>query len=65
MIPIAKPLMGEAEAEAASRVIRSGWTTQGPEAPASMASTDVRREMVAPRARAPLAIACVRSAGWM
>ena len=31
MIPITKPLMGEAEAEAASRVILSGWTTQGPE----------------------------------
>jgi len=31
MIPIAKPLMGEAEAAAASRAILSGWTTQGPE----------------------------------
>ncbi|MDP9123662.1 MAG: DegT/DnrJ/EryC1/StrS family aminotransferase [Pseudomonadota bacterium] len=31
MIPIAKPLMGEPEAEAARRVILSGWTTQGPE----------------------------------
>jgi perosamine synthetase len=31
MIPIAKPLMGEAEAEAARRVILSGWITQGPE----------------------------------
>lgn len=31
MIPIAKPLMGEAEAEAARRVILSGWTSQGPE----------------------------------
>ncbi|GAB4341889.1 MAG: DegT/DnrJ/EryC1/StrS family aminotransferase [Leptolyngbyaceae cyanobacterium] len=30
-LPIAKPWMGEAEAEAASRVIRSGWVTQGPE----------------------------------
>jgi len=31
MIPIAKPLLGDAEAEAAGRVIRSGWVTQGPE----------------------------------
>lgn len=31
MIPIIKPLMGEAEAEAARRVILSGWITQGPE----------------------------------
>ncbi len=31
MIPIAKPLMGEAEAHAAARVIMSGWITQGPE----------------------------------
>ena len=31
MIPITVPLMGEAEAEAARRVILSGWTTQGPE----------------------------------
>jgi dTDP-4-amino-4,6-dideoxygalactose transaminase len=31
MIPIARPVMGEAEAEAARRVILSGWTSQGPE----------------------------------
>ncbi|MEP6610086.1 MAG: aminotransferase class I/II-fold pyridoxal phosphate-dependent enzyme, partial [Burkholderiaceae bacterium] len=31
MIPIIKPLMDEAEAEAARRVILSGWITQGPE----------------------------------
>ncbi len=30
-IPIAKPFIGEAEAAAASRVILSGWVTQGPE----------------------------------
>jgi dTDP-4-amino-4,6-dideoxygalactose transaminase len=31
MIPIAKPVMGEPEAEAARRAILSGWITQGPE----------------------------------
>src|SRR5690606_10373248 len=31
LIPIAQPLLGDAEAEAAARVIRSGWVTQGPE----------------------------------
>lgn len=31
MIPITKPWMDEQEAEAARRVILSGWTTQGPE----------------------------------
>src|SRR5690349_16556165 len=30
-IPVAKPLLGEEEAEAARRVILSGWVTQGPE----------------------------------
>ena len=31
MIPIAKPFLGEPEAEAVRRVILSGWITQGPE----------------------------------
>jgi dTDP-4-amino-4,6-dideoxygalactose transaminase len=31
LIPIAKPTLGEEEAEAARRVILSGWVTQGPE----------------------------------
>jgi len=31
MIPIAKPLLGEREAEATRRVIHSGWLTQGAE----------------------------------
>ena len=31
MIPITRPVMGEAEAQAARRVILSGWITQGPE----------------------------------
>jgi perosamine synthetase len=31
MIPIARPVMGEAEASAARRAILSGWITQGPE----------------------------------
>lgn len=31
MIPVARPWMGEREADAARRVIMSGWVTQGPE----------------------------------
>jgi dTDP-4-amino-4,6-dideoxygalactose transaminase len=31
LIPIARPVMGEREAEAARRAILSGWITQGPE----------------------------------
>jgi dTDP-4-amino-4,6-dideoxygalactose transaminase len=30
-IPVAKPLLGPEEVEAAARAIRSGWVTQGPE----------------------------------
>ena len=33
-IPIARPWIGEREADAARRVLLSGWTTQGPEAAA-------------------------------
>ena len=31
MLPVAKPLLGEAEVQAASRAVLSGWVTQGPE----------------------------------
>lgn len=31
LIPIGRPLLGDAEAEAVARVLRSGWVAQGPE----------------------------------
>lgn len=31
LLPIARPVLGEEEVEAAARAIRSGWVTQGPE----------------------------------
>jgi perosamine synthetase len=31
LIPFARPWLGEAESDAARRVILSGWVTQGPE----------------------------------
>src|SRR5438105_464346 len=31
MIPIAKPILGEPEAEAAHQAVLSGWVTQGPQ----------------------------------
>ena len=31
VIPVARPLLDEAEADAARRAILSGWVTQGPE----------------------------------
>lgn len=30
-VPLVRPSLGESEAEAAARVVRSGWVTQGPE----------------------------------
>src|SRR5256885_15343643 len=30
-VPIVRPHLGDAEAEAAARVVRSGWVMQGPE----------------------------------
>src|SRR5258706_14406681 len=40
-IPIARPLLGEEEAQAAARVVRSGWVMQGPEV------TEFERELAA------------------
>lgn len=47
-IPVAKPTLGEAEAAAAQRVIRSGWVVQGPEVAAF--EEEFARVVGAPRA---------------
>lgn len=47
-IPITRPALGDAEVEAATRVIRSGWITQGPEVAAFEA--DYARAVGAPHA---------------
>jgi perosamine synthetase len=51
MIPLARPTLGEEEAQAAQRVIRSGWVVMGPEAAAFEAE-------FAAAVHAPWAVAC-------
>jgi dTDP-4-amino-4,6-dideoxygalactose transaminase len=47
-VPVVRPSLGDAEVEAAARVIRSGWVTQGPEVAAF--ETEFARAVRAPHA---------------